>query len=102
MAEASGNGDKMASLVSNMNWPTVALIALTGGGSIFTSLSNRSQIDEGRAQVVRQVADLHNSLEDFERRQKQMLDGIHDSLNNQTVMLSNQKDILTELKKTHQ
>jgi hypothetical protein len=99
---SNGNGNKAAKIMENMNWPTVALIALTGGGSIFTSLSNRTQIDSGREQVIRQVSDLHNNWDDFERRQKQMIDGIHDSLNNQTVMLSNEKDILNELKKAHQ
>jgi hypothetical protein len=103
MADASSNdnGQRAAKIMENMNWPTVALIALTGGGNLLSSWQNRSQIDTGREQVIRQVSDLHNSLDDFERRQKQMLDGIHDSLNNQSAMLNNQRDILTQLKKTN-
>lgn len=84
------NGDKLGKILQNMNWPTVALIALTGGGNWFATLENRNQIDYSRDRVFRQVQDLHDSLEEFEKRQKQMLEGLETSLKNQTQLLAGQ------------
>ena len=86
----NSNGEKIANLVKNLNWPTVALIALTGGGNWFATLQNRGQIDYGREQVIRQVNDLHNSVEDFEKRQKSVLE-------NQNAMMRNDTDVLNQI-----
>ena len=87
---SSSNGEKLATVLKNLNWPTVVLIALTGGGNWFATLENRGQIDYTRERVFRQVQDLHDSISEFEKRQKEMLSGIESSLKNQTQILDNQ------------
>ena len=84
------NGEKLANLVKNLNWPTVALIALTGGGNWLATLQNRSEIDYSRDRVFRQVQDLHDALGEFEKRQKTLLEAIETALKNQTRILDNQ------------
>lgn len=68
----SSNSNGLAGL-KNLNWPTVILILVTGGGNWFATQNNRGQIDYGREQVIRQVNDLHRALDDFEQRQKREL-----------------------------
>jgi|SRR5262245_42272442 len=96
---SSSNGEKLANVIKNLNWPTVVLILFTGGGNWFATLQNRGEIDYSRERVFRQVQDLHNSVNEFEARQKQALEGIQNTLKNQIQVLSNQKEILEELRK---
>ena len=105
---ANGNGEKLAKLLQGMNWPTVALVALTGGGNLMATFQNRSQIDYGRERVMRQVNDLHEALDATERRQKEaiahfeelLVNDKHEisqlstSLANQTKMLENQNKVM--------
>jgi len=73
-----------------LNVTTLLLVALTGGGNWVATLQNRTEIDYSRDRVFRQVQDLHDGLEDFEKRQKQVLEGIEASLKNQAQILANQ------------
>jgi hypothetical protein len=73
MNEQKSNGS-LTKALENLNWPTVVLIAITGGTNFLATKDNGGQIQYQREVVVRQVADLHNALDDFEKRQKQILD----------------------------
>jgi hypothetical protein len=73
MNEQKSNGS-VAKILENLNWPTVVLIAITGGTNFLATKDNGGQIQYQREVVVRQVADLHNALDDFEKRQKLILD----------------------------
>ena len=64
-----GNGIDLKTL----NWPTVILILVTGGGNWLTTVGNRNQIDYTRDRVFKQVQDLHDAIEEFEKRQKEIL-----------------------------
>lgn len=71
-SQLSANGSSaLAKLLNQLNLPTLALILITGGGNWFAT---KSTSDEQRTIVVRQVRDLHEALDDFEKRQKQILD----------------------------
>jgi hypothetical protein len=47
------------------------------------------------------LKDLHDALDDFEKRQKAMLDGLQVSARNQQQMLDNQGRILSEIRQAH-
>jgi|SRR5215467_2901548 len=88
--QQASNGEKLAKVLHNLNWPTVALIALTGGGNWLQSLQNRNDLDYTREKVFRQVQDLHDGLSDFEKRQRHMLE-------NQNAMMQNDTNVLNEI-----
>ena len=88
------NGEKLANVIKNLNWPTVILIIFTGGGNWLATLQNRSEIDYSRERVFRQVGELHSSLAEFENRQKQVLEGIERSLKNQEQILATQNKVM--------
>jgi hypothetical protein len=80
--------------LKNLNWPTVILILVTGGGNWFATQNNGAQLQYQREQVFRQVHELHDSLKDFEDRQRQTLVGIEQSLKNQTLMIDGQNKVM--------
>lgn len=80
----SNGTSALAKLLNQLNLPTLALILITGGGNWFAT---KSTSDEQRAIVVRQVKDLHDALDDFEKRQKSVLENQSRILDNQTRML---------------
>jgi hypothetical protein len=81
------------------NWVALAAILLTGGGNFIATNQNSQGRQYDVQRVVSQINDLHNNLDDFEKRQKQILDGLDNALRNQSKMLENQNDMLTEIKK---
>jgi hypothetical protein len=92
---STGNGNALR----NLNWPTVALIALTGGGNLLATNQNSQQRQYDYQRASSQINDLHNALDDFEKRQKQQLADLENILQNETKMLQNQSDVISELRK---
>lgn len=85
-----------------LNWPTILMILLTGGGNLLLTGNGNVKVQANGQEVdraVRQIRDLHESLDGFEKRQKDTLEGIKTILDNQTQMLGNQKEILEALHK---
>jgi hypothetical protein len=74
---SKNSSSALAKLLNQLNVPTLALILLTGGSNLFAT---KQAGDEGRAEAIRQIRDLHNALDEFENRQK-------DILQNQTTIL---------------
>jgi ABC-type oligopeptide transport system ATPase subunit len=91
----SGNGTSaLAKLLNQLNLPTLGLILLMGGGNWFTT---KATSDEQRGEIhkaVRQINDLHESISEFEGRQKDEIGKATESLNNQSQMLRNQTNML--------
>src|ERR1700757_2741703 len=87
--------------LKNLNWPTVILILVTGGGNLWATHENSTQRQYQVDQALQQIRDLHNALDDFETRQKKLLEGIDTGLKNQTQMLKNQNEILEEFHKAN-
>jgi predicted site-specific integrase-resolvase len=90
------NGSK-----SQLNWPTVVLIALTGGGNLWAThqaeQTNTVEMERARQEVHR----IHESLTDFEKYMRVSFNNQNKMLDNQTQMLQNQANILAELKAAH-
>jgi hypothetical protein len=93
----AGSIAALSDVAKNMNWPTLILIIVTGGGNWFSNQQNTSQLRTDQYHAYQQVQELHNNLDDFEKRQKTLLQNMDQSLRNQTQMLKNQSDILTSL-----
>ena len=87
--------------LKNLNWPTVILILVTGGGNLWATHENSTQRQYQVDQALQQIRDLHNALDDFETRQKKMLEAIDTGLKNQAQMLKNQSEILEEFHKAN-
>lgn len=81
------NTSALAKLLNQINLPTLAMILLMGGGNLFATKDDGRLTREEAQRVVSQVRDLHNALDEFEHRQKQMLD--------------NQIDMLRKLQEIH-
>jgi hypothetical protein len=89
------NGNAAASKLAalkDLNWPTMILILFTGGTNFFTSQKNNTEREYQVDQAVRQIRELHESLENFEKRSKQSLD-------NTTQLLEHDSEILREVHK---
>ena len=96
--EQKNGSTALAKLLNQLNVPTLAAIMLMGGGNFFAT---KTTSDEQRADIlkaVREIHELHDALDDFEKRQKTMLDGNANLLRNQNQMLENQTRILEQLK----
>jgi hypothetical protein len=84
---------------------TVGLVAVSGLGNWLATNNNggetRTQVAVAREQAFRDLRDLHNALDDFEKRQKAVLEGLQLSARNQQQMLDNQGRILSEIRQAH-
>jgi hypothetical protein len=84
------------SALKDLNWPTVILILFTGGANLFSTQRNSADREYQVQQAVNQIRDLHNALENFEKRQKQSLDNSTAILENDTVLLREVHEITTK------
>jgi len=84
---------------NGLNWPTVVLIIASGGGNWLATQHSGAELGAEQQQAIRQIRELHGTVDDFEGRQKQELDRMNELLRNQATMLQNQQAMLTELKK---
>ena len=84
-------------ILENLNWPTVALIILTGGTNLFATHENGSQLQYQRDTVFRQVSDLHRALDEFEKRQKLVLENQNAMMHNDSRILGETHDIVLKI-----
>jgi hypothetical protein len=94
----ASSGDKM------IQFGILVLVGLSGLGNWLATNNNanetRTQVNEAREQAFRNIKDLHDALDDFENRQKAVLDGLQVSLRNEGQLLDNQGRILSEIRQT--
>jgi len=101
------NGLNIEALKS-LNWPTVILILVTGGGNFLATQNNSSQRQYQVDRAIDQIRDLHNALDNTEKRQKEAIATFENLLNNdkqeishlaatqgsQTLMLESQNKVM--------
>jgi TolA-binding protein len=93
----NGNGNKnpqSLQALKDLNWPTVILIMLSGGTNFFATQKNSTDREYQVQQALSQIRDLHNALDDFEKRQKQGLEQQTQILERDTTLLKNVNQIL--------
>ena len=81
-----------------LNWPTVVLILVTGGGNFFVTEREGAARHADFERALRQIGDLHDALDDSEKRQKETLDGINVALKAHNEELKNQSTMLADLR----
>jgi len=98
VVEQASNPVPSANGLKQLNWPTVALILLTGGGNWLAT--NRAEhtntLEMERAR--NEVHQIHASLDDFEKYMKVSFDNQNKILEGQTHLLQVQNSILSELR----
>lgn len=80
----------LAKLLNQLNIPTIAIIALFGGGNF---LATKTTSNESRTDVLKALAeihDMHSSLDDFERRSRE-------ALAKQDQIIQNQQQLISQL-----
>ena len=101
------NGLSMETL-KQMNWPTVILIIVTGGGNFLATQNNSSQRQYQVDRAIDQIREMHQALDETDRRQrdylakvesllsndKQEIGQLGTALSNQTQMLENQNKVM--------
>jgi hypothetical protein len=87
-----------SNILNGLNWPTVVLIALTGGTNFLATnkAEHSNTVEMERARV--EVHQIHSSLDDFEKYMRQSFDNQNKILENQTRVMQGQNQILAELK----
>jgi hypothetical protein len=101
-----------------LNWPTLVLILVTGGGNFLATERESATRQADIERAISQLREIHDSLDDFQKRHDKTLEGIgqglnglhealkaheeeiqgiHDTLKNQSTMLANQHEILSAL-----
>jgi hypothetical protein len=71
MEETEKNGaSALAKFLNQLNVPTLIAVVVMGGGNFFAT---KNSSEEQRQIVFRQIKDLHEALDEFESRQKQVL-----------------------------
>ena len=96
------NGAAALNALANLNWPTVALIILTGGTNWFTARQGASQLSQQLTQeqqeALHKIRDVHDSLEVFEAGMRSSLTNQAQILDNQSQMLQDQKSVLKQIR----
>jgi hypothetical protein len=98
------NGTAAASKLSalkDLNWPTLILVLFTGGANMLTTQKNSSEREYQVDQAVRQIRELHEALDDFQKRQKQQLDNTNQLLEHDTELLREVHAISVSLEQWH-
>jgi hypothetical protein len=98
----TANGSESSNIgnaLKNLNWPTVALILATGGGNWLATHETSNQLSYDQAEAIAKIRELHKSMDEFEARQRQALEGVSFVLKNETEILENQKQIMAQLRK---
>lgn len=83
----SGNGLSKLDL-KNLNWPTVILILITGGGNFLATQQNSSQRQYQVDRAIEQIRDLHGALDETQKRQRLAIEHF------ETLMASDRSQIV--------
>lgn len=90
-APKNGNSTTaLAKLLGQLNLPTLALILLTGGGNWFATEKQSTDRDSQFHQAFRQLRDVHEALEETDKRQRAAMD-------NQQRLLEHDAQLLKEV-----
>jgi hypothetical protein len=92
-AQTSGTGNGTAAKLSalkDLNWPTLILVLFTGGTNFLATQKGTTEREYQIDQSIRQVRELHEALDETEKRQRA-------ALNNQTTLLENDSSLLKEV-----
>lgn len=92
-ANNGGNGRKP------LDWPTMVLILITGGGNFLANQQSKSQLSYEQQEALVRIRELHAGMEDFETRQKLELEQLKQIINGQQRILETDQQILNGLKK---
>jgi hypothetical protein len=101
-ASPSKNGNSttaLAKLLNQLNLPTLALVLLTGGGNWFKTQNTG---DEQRIEIhraIQQVHELHDALQETEKRQRTALNNQLQILEHDAVLLREVHDIASKLER---
>jgi hypothetical protein len=99
LSSLAASGDKM------IQFGILVLVGLSGLGNWVATNNNggetRTQVNVAREQAFRDLHELRDALDDFEKRQKAVLEGLQLSARNQQQMLDNQGRILAEVRAAH-
>jgi hypothetical protein len=99
LSSLASSGDKA------IQFGILALVGLSGLGNWVATNNNggetRTQVNVAREQAFRDLHELRDALDDFEKRQKAVLEGLQVSARNQQQMLDNQGRILSEVRAAH-
>jgi hypothetical protein len=99
LSSLAASGDKA------IQFGILVLVGLSGLGNWVATNNNggetRTQVNVAREQAFRDLHELRDALDDFEKRQKAVLEGLQVSARNQQQMLDNQGRILSEIRSQH-
>jgi hypothetical protein len=82
---AKPNGLKQA-----LNWPTVVLILLSGSANLFVTDRGTRELSYEQQEALGKIRELYANLDDFEARQKHVLD-------NQNTMMRSDSEVIKEI-----
>lgn len=110
-ANANGNNTKSAlgTLAASSNmWvqlATVGLVGISGFTSFFQGLQLSDEGKQNRDRAVKQISELYNRIDEFEKRQvlilsnqREITESNGQQIRNQTEMLENQEAVLKIMK----
>jgi hypothetical protein len=73
--------------LKDLNWPTLVLILFTGGTNFLATQKGSTEREYQVDQAVKQIRELHEALDDFQKRQKQGLENTTQILEHDTILL---------------
>ena len=95
----NGNGQQQvkSKMLEGVNVPTLLSILVMNGWNIGATTQTGHEQTARVNKALEEIHHLHENLDDFEARQKAILDYQTQAIKNQTRMLENQEMILKEL-----
>jgi len=72
----------------SLNWPMVAMIIASGGINLLSTTQNGTQVREDQERAYRRVQQMHQAMDDFEKRQAKALENQNTIMKNDTELLN--------------
>lgn len=95
----TNNNSTLAKLLNQLNLPTLALILLTGGGNWFATERGTADRDSQFQQAFRQLRDVHDALDETDKRQRIAMENQQRLLEHDAQLLKEVHEIALKLEK---
>ena len=83
--------------IKTLNWPTLLLILVTGGGNFIANQQGKTQLSYEQQEAIAKIREIHGDLDNFETGMKSSLNNQNAIMLSQTKLLENDSALLKEV-----
>jgi|SRR5215469_10350464 len=104
MSENGNDKTGIGKIISGgkLDWPTLVLILVTGGGNLVLSERNKGSLSYEQQEALTKIRELHKTMDDFEDSMRANLNNQAQILNGQTQILDDHKELLQTIQQNQE